>query len=75
MARLGACRTAMLARASTCSCSSLDTTAALCMGSLLGVAGKILAVWAPITLQLVPAKAAAMASAAARRMRTCVMYL
>eukprot|EP00959_Pyramimonas_sp_CCMP1952_P167446 3499777-Pyramimonas_sp.AAC.1 len=65
----------MLASASTCSCSSLDTAAALCMGPLLGVAGKILTVVAPITMQLVPTKAAAMASAAARRMRTCVMYL
>eukprot|EP00959_Pyramimonas_sp_CCMP1952_P161173 3370420-Pyramimonas_sp.AAC.1 len=51
-ARLGACRTAVLARASTWSCSSLDTPAALCMGSLLGVAGKSLMVWAPITMQL-----------------------
>eukprot|EP00959_Pyramimonas_sp_CCMP1952_P441821 9249338-Pyramimonas_sp.AAC.1 len=75
MARLGACRTEMLASASTFSCSSLDVAAALCMGSLLGVAGKILTVWAPITIQLVPTRAAAMASAAAKRMRTCVMYL
>eukprot|EP00959_Pyramimonas_sp_CCMP1952_P442701 9267825-Pyramimonas_sp.AAC.1 len=66
MARLGACRTEVVARASTCSCCCLETAAALCIGSLLGVAGKILTVWAPITMQLVPTKAAAMASAAAR---------
>eukprot|EP00959_Pyramimonas_sp_CCMP1952_P069937 1460221-Pyramimonas_sp.AAC.1 len=65
----------MQASASTCSCSSLGAAAALCMGSLLGMAGKILTVWAPITMQLVPTEAAAMASAAARRMRTCAMYM
>eukprot|EP00959_Pyramimonas_sp_CCMP1952_P116251 2430558-Pyramimonas_sp.AAC.1 len=68
--RLGACLTATRARASRCSRCPLGVPALRWLGPLEGVAGKILRDCAPIITRLVPTKAAAIVSAAARRAYT-----